>query len=93
MHAHVRDANVPFRLMRREALSDALSYVPDRHNLTNVVLSAALYRLGKNIEYMPISFGQRLTGKNSINLKSIFHIGRNALSDFRRIDKTFPPVT
>lgn len=90
MHASVPDANVPFRLMRNEALADALQYVPEHHNLTNVLLSAALCRLGKTIEYVPISFGKRSAGKNSINLRSIFHIGWNALSDFKRIDSLFP---
>lgn len=35
------------------------------------------------VTFIPISFAPRTQGKNSINMKKIFRIGRNALKDFR----------
>lgn len=87
MHAHVADANVPFRLMSREALEECLRLVPVKHNLTNVVLSAAFYTTGKRMLFVPITFSKREQGTNSINLKSIAGIGVRALRDFRVIGK------
>ena len=71
-------------------LAEALAYVPANHYLTNVVLSAALVRLGKRIEFVPITFAKRTTGVNSINIRSIVRIGVRALRDFREIDKALP---
>lgn len=87
LHAHLADANVPYRLMRYEALFDCFPLIPPYFNLTNIGLSAAFYRRGLKIKFIPISFNARKTGSNSINLKSIFSIGFHALSDFRALDK------
>ena len=39
------------------------------------------------MKYIPITFRPRQGGVNSINMKRIFGIGKQALSDFRRINK------
>ena len=41
----------------------------------------------KNQFYIPITFRPRQGGVNSINLKKIFKIGKQAWKDFREINK------
>lgn len=87
MHARVLDANVPYRLMRADALGECLALVPESHSLTNVLLSAAFVRLGKRVEFVPITFLARTKGANTIDLKSIVRLGLSALRDFRAFDR------
>lgn len=91
MGAKVKDANVPYRLMTRNALSRALEYVPDHHNLTNIVLSAAFHRQGFKVCTVPVSFRKRGTGVNSLNMPKITRIGVKALRDFAEIGKKLAP--
>jgi len=37
------------------------------------------------VEYIPITFRPRQAGKNSINMKRIIKIGRQAFADFIRL--------
>ncbi len=83
----VTDANTPFRLMGRKPLEDCIKYIPKDFNLANVILTVVYYRKNYKVQYIPITFRARQGGINSINLKKVFGIGRNALVDFRKIDK------
>jgi len=83
----VKDANTPFRLMKAEALKEELAYVPKDFFLSNVLLTVLFTKHGRNIFYIPITFRPRQGGKNSINLPRIFKIGRQSLSDFRKLNK------
>ncbi len=86
-HVRIPDANTPYRLMQRETLERYLPRVPEGYNLTNVLLSVLMADAGENVLYVPITFRPRQGGKNSINMKKIFKIGRQALRDFRVIKK------
>lgn len=83
----ITDANAPFRLMNRETLAECVKYVPKNFNLSNVILSVVYQRADKDIKYIPITFRPRQGGVNSINLRRIFGIGKNALVDFHKINK------
>lgn len=85
----VTDANTPFRLMSRSALENCLQFVPTDFNLSNVILTVVYHRKGLNVKYIPITFRPRQGGVNSINLKKIVGIGKNALVDFRKINRDF----
>ena len=80
------DANVPYRLMSRNALEKGLRFVPENFNLTNIALCASLHRQNMRVKYLPITFGKRTAGVNSINFKRIIPIGIKALGDFRAIN-------
>lgn len=82
----VTDANTPFRLMSRESLSENIKCVPADFNLSNVILSVVYAKKGQKVRYIPITFRCRQGGVNSINLKRIFHIGLQAVKDFRTIN-------
>jgi len=91
----VTDANTPFRLMKAEVLKQYISYIPKDYNLSNVIISVIYAKQKRSVKYVPITFKPRQGGKNSINMKRIFKIGKQALKDFRKINKTLkalPPV-
>ena len=86
-HVSVRDANTPFRLMQAETLKENLKQVPENFNLSNVILSVIYAKKKQAVKYLPITFRPRQGGVNSINLKKIVKIGKQALKDFRTINK------
>lgn len=61
----VRDANVPYRLMRRDALERALDAFPDDVDLVNVLLALRLER-GVGLHWVPIRFRVRHGGTGSL---------------------------
>ncbi len=79
--ASVKDANTPFRLMKADELKDLLDYIPEKYNLTNVIITVLYTKFGKTY-YYPITFRGRWDGENSVNLKKIFMTGICAVRDF-----------
>ena len=85
--ATVTDANTPFRLMKSLTLEKYIQLVPKDFNLSNVILSVLYTKNNCAVKYIPITFRPRQGGVNSINLKKIFKIGKQAITDFRKINK------
>ena len=83
----VTDANTPFRLMKASTLKEQIKLVPKDFNLSNVIITVIYTKKGLKIKYVPITFRPRQGGVNSINLKKIFKIGKQALKDFHEINK------
>lgn len=83
----IKDANTPFRLLKASVLKDQLHLIPEGYNLSNVLISVIYARKGLKVLYKPITFRPRQGGVNSINMKRIFRIGRQAVYDFRRINQ------
>ena len=86
-HVRVEDANTPYRLMSADALAYAYARIPENFNLANVALSVILVKKQKKVHFIPITFRKRAGGKNSINLKKIFRIGRQAVKDFKELNR------
>ena len=86
-HVNIKDANTPFRLMKATRLKEVLYLVPKGYNLSNVLISVIYARKKLKVRYIPITFRPRQGGVNSINMKKIFRIGKQAIGDFRRINK------
>ena len=84
---HVKDANTPYRLMNAATLDKYIDLIPDNFNLSNVILSVIYAKKNCKVKYIPITFRPRQGGVNSINLRKIIGIGRQALKDFRHINK------
>ncbi|MDD5349519.1 MAG: glycosyltransferase family 2 protein [Chthoniobacteraceae bacterium] len=83
---NVRDANVPYRLMRNEALAQALPRVPADFDVQNIALTVALKRCqGIRWRYVPIHFRDRQGGVNSINIRKIAKMGWKMLNELRRV--------
>lgn len=83
----ITDANTPFRLMKAAVLKEQLKLVPENFNLSNVMISVIYARKKLSVRYLPVTFRPRQGGVNSINMKKIFRIGKQAFLDFRRINK------
>lgn len=85
---NVKDPNVPYRLIRREALECALSKVPADFDVQNVALTVALKREASlRWKYLPIHFRDRQGGSNSINLRSVARMGLNMLKNLRSMKR------
>lgn len=85
-HVSVLDANTPFRLMKKNTLEKYIKKIPKDFNLSNVLISVIYAKYNLKVKYLPISFRPRQGGVNSINLRKIFKIGKQAISDFREIN-------
>lgn len=85
-HEWVTDANTPFRLMRTDKLQPIMDVIPQDYFLCNVAISAIAVKWNYKIGWYKITFKPRQGGVNSINMKRIFKIGRQALGDFRKIN-------
>jgi glycosyltransferase involved in cell wall biosynthesis len=83
----VKDANTPYRLMKAETMKRYIDLIPQDFNLSNVLLSVIYQKKGCSVLYIPITFRPRQGGVNSINMKKIFKIGEQALSDFRKLNE------
>ncbi len=84
----VIDANTPYRLMKAEGLRENIKYIPDNFNLSNVILQVIYAkRKTQRVKYMKITFRPRQGGVNSINFKKIIKIGKQALKDFKEINR------
>lgn len=83
----ITDANTPFRLMNRRVMETYVPRIPEGFNLSNVMLSVLLLHGKEKVLYLPITFRPRQGGVNSINLRRIVKIGRQAVIDFSRIRK------
>lgn len=83
---NVTDANTPFRLMNAKTLRNNLKYVPEDYNLSNVIISVIYAKKKLPVKYIPITFRPRQGGVNSINMKKIFKIGKQAVKDFKQIN-------
>lgn len=84
---HVVDANTPFRLMQAEALRENIVLVPEDFFLTNVLISVIYTKKKLSVKYLPITFRPRQGGTNSINMKRIWKIGKQAVRDFMSLRK------
>lgn len=84
---NVTDANTPYRLMSYTILQKYLPLVPEKFNLSNVMLTVLFLHNNEKVTFIPITFRPRQGGINSINIKKIFKIGLQAVKDFRIIKK------
>lgn len=86
-HVSLKDANTPFRVMESATLKEYIELIPKDYNLSNVMISVIYGKKKLDVKYMPITFRPRQGGVNSINMKKIFKIGKQAFVDFNKINK------
>lgn len=84
---NVKDANCPYRLIKRDTLEKYIKRIPNDYNLTNVLLTVLLLKNKEKVLFIPITFRPRQGGKNSINMKRIIKIGKKAVKDFIQLKK------
>ncbi len=83
----INDANTPFRLMKAEFLRECLEGIPQDFFLANVIIAAIAVKRKKRVQWVDVTFKPRQGGVNSINLKRIFGIGKEAIRKFKQIRK------
>lgn len=83
----VKDANAPFRLMKREVLELYIDNLPKDFNIPNIMLTTYFAYYGHDILFLPITFKPRQGGKNSINVGKIIKIGWKAIGDFYQLKR------
>lgn len=83
----VPDANAPFRLMRTEKVKQYLYKLKPDYNLPNIMMTTYFVYYNDRVMFKEISFKSREKGTNSINIRKIVKIGKEALKDFRRLKK------
>lgn len=82
----LRDVNVPYRLIGRAALQQALATVPEDFDLQNIALTLALKRNSTlRWAHIPIRFRARQGGTNSINFPKIAKMGFTMLKDLHQV--------
>jgi glycosyltransferase involved in cell wall biosynthesis len=84
---NITDANTPYRLMSKQILEKYIKKVPDKFNLSNVMLTVLMVNAKENVKFLPITFRPRQGGVNSINIRKIIKIGWKAVKDFSVIKK------
>ena len=84
----VKDANTPYRLMKASQLKKVLKRIPAGYNLSNVLMTVIYEKHKLGVQYIPITFRPRQGGKNSINMKRIAGIGKDAVKDFWKLRRT-----
>ncbi len=83
----VKDANAPFRLMKRELVEKYIHKLPTDFNLPNIMFTTYFVYHKEKVCFLPITFKPRQGGTNSINLKKIIRIGWKAVGDFAQLKK------
>ena len=83
----VPDANAPFRLMKADIVNKYINLMPSNFNLPNAILAACFSRYKEKVTYRVVTFQPRQGGKNYMNVKRIFKIGRESISNFAQIKK------
>ena len=74
--------------MNTDTLKRYIQLIPNGFNLSNVLLSVIYAKKGCSVKYIPITFRPRQGGVNSINIPKIIKIGKQAVRDFRKMNKT-----
>jgi len=82
----LKDANVPYRLMRTSALKEALARIPDDFYMHNIALTLALKRdFSLRWKYVPIHFRERRGGTGNYNFKRMAGLGWELLLNLHKI--------
>ena len=84
--ADLPDPNVPYRLMKREVLAEALKRIPRNFNIHNVAVTYVLKKTPHlRFSYVPVHFRDRQGGSNSINILRVVQLGFDMLFELMRI--------
>ena len=87
---HLRDVNIPFRLIRSETLAILLEKIPSDTFAPNIALSGALSLMNYQVEECPVSFNKRIVGESSLSNLGAVRKGGRALLELIKISRVFP---
>ena len=87
---HLRDVNIPFRLIRSETLAILLEKIPSDTFAPNIALSGALSLMNFQVEECPVVFNERIVGESSLSNLGALRKGGRALLELIKISRVFP---
>ena len=87
---HLRDVNIPFRLIRSETLAILLEKIPSDTFAPNIALSGALSLMNYQVEECPVVFNERIVGESSLSNLGAVRKGGRALLELVKISRVFP---
>ncbi len=87
---HLRDVNIPFRLIRSETLAILLEKIPSDTFAPNIALSGALSLMNYQVEECPVVFNERIVGESSLSNLGAVRKGGRALLEWIKISRVFP---
>ena len=87
---HLRDVNIPFRLIRSETLTILLEKIPSDTFAPNIALSGALSLMNYQVEECPVIFNERIVGESALSNLGAVRKGGRALLELIKISKVFP---
>ncbi len=87
---HLRDVNIPFRLIRSETLAILLEKIPSDTFAPNIALSGALSLMNYQVEECPVVFNERIVGESSLSNIGAVRKGGRALLELIKISRVFP---
>ncbi len=87
---HLRDVNIPFRLIRSETLAILLEKIPSDTFAPNIALSGALSLMNYQVEECPVIFNERIVGESSLSNLGAVRKGGRALLELIKISRVFP---
>ncbi|MBG01059.1 MAG: hypothetical protein CL470_02170 [Acidimicrobiaceae bacterium] len=87
-NCHLKDVNIPFRLIRCDVLAPIIARIPRNTFAPNIIISGALSRIGATITELPVPFQPRTHGAASLNdisastnaIRAFFQVTRNSRS-------------
>lgn len=82
-----KDANAPFRLMKREKLQKYVEKLPKDFYIPNIMLTTYYLYYKDTLKFVDITFKPREKGNNSINVKKIIKIGIKSVFEFGKLKK------
>ena len=86
---HLRDVNIPFRLIRSETLTILLEKIPSDTFAPNIALSGALSLMNFQVEECPVVFNERIVGESSLSNLGAVRKGGRALLELIKISRVF----
>ena len=89
-NCHLRDVNIPFRLIRSDVLAPIIARIPRHTFAPNVIISGALTRIGATVTELPVPFQPRIHGVASLNDLSAFTNSIRAFVQVTRNYRSFP---
>ena len=87
---HLRDVNIPFRLIRSETLTILLEKIPSDTFAPNIALSGALSLMNYQVEECPVIFNERIVGESSLSNLGAVRKGGRALLELVKISRVYP---
>lgn len=88
-HIFVKDANIPFRLMRSSTLKKYIDKIPPAFFLANALLAILLVKNKENIKWIEVGFKKRGGGTPSVSFLRFFKVGLRVIKDFQKFKRCY----